>query len=229
MITATMFFRQEILQSPFFTDLVLYLYFFSLLILFTFGAHGFVMVYHYLKHRGKDSVLPSLDHDPVVPIQLPMYNEYYVVERLIEAVCAIEYPKDRLEIQVLDDSTDESVDVASSAVLQYQKLGYDIKYIHRQDRSGFKAGALKHGLETARGEFVAIFDADFVPNTDFLRKTLPHFYQDDRVALVQTRWEHLNSDFSLLTRTQAMALDAHFVMEQGVRNKVGFFINFNGT
>jgi len=229
MITATMFFRQEILQNPFFTDLVLYLYFFSLLILFTFGAHGFVMVYHYLKTRGKDLVLPSLDHDPVVTIQLPMYNEYYVVERLIEAVCSIDYPKDKLEIQVLDDSTDESVDVASSAVLQYQKLGYDIKYIHRMDRSGFKAGALKHGLETARGEFVAIFDADFVPNTDFLRKTLPHFYQDDRIALVQTRWEHLNSDYSLLTRTQAMALDAHFVMEQGVRNKVGFFINFNGT
>lgn len=229
MITATMFFRQEILQNPFFTDLVLYLYFFSLLILFTFGAHGFVMVYHYLKHRGKDSVLPLLDHDPVVTIQLPMYNEYYVVERLIEAVCAIEYPKDKLEIQVLDDSTDESVDVASSAVTQYQKLGYDIKYIHRKDRSGFKAGALKHGLETARGEFVAIFDADFVPNSDFLRKTLPYFYQDDRIALVQTRWEHLNSDYSLLTRTQAMALDAHFVMEQGVRNKVGFFINFNGT
>lgn len=224
-----MFFRQEILQSPFFTDLVLYLYFFSLLILFTFGAHGFVMVYHYLKHRGKDAVLPSLDHDPVVTIQLPMYNEYYVVQRLIEAVCSIDYPKDKLEIQVLDDSTDESVDVAASAVRQYQELGYDIKYIHRADRSGFKAGALKHGLETARGEFVAIFDADFVPNTDFLRKTLPYFYQDDRIALVQTRWEHLNSNDSLLTRTQAMALDAHFVMEQGVRNKVGFFINFNGT
>jgi cellulose synthase/poly-beta-1,6-N-acetylglucosamine synthase-like glycosyltransferase len=224
-----MFYRQEILQSPFFTDLVLYLYFFSLLILFTFGAHGFVMVYHYLKHRGKESALPSLGHDPVVTIQLPMYNEYYVVERLIEAVCSIDYPKDKLEIQVLDDSTDESVEVAAATVRQYKELGYDIKYIHREDRSGFKAGALKHGLETARGEFVAIFDADFVPNTDFLRKTLPYFFKDDRIALVQTRWEHLNSDYSLLTRTQAMALDAHFVMEQGVRNKVGFFINFNGT
>ena len=229
MITATMFFRQEILQNPFFTDLVLYLYFFSLLILFTFGAHGFVMVYHYLKTRGKDSVLPPLGREPIVTIQLPMYNEFYVIERIIEAVCAIDYPKDKMEIQVLDDSTDESVDVVSATVRHYRELGYDITHIHRKDRSGFKAGALKHGLETARGEFVAIFDADFVPNTDFLRKTLPYFLLDDRLALVQTRWEHLNSNYSLLTRTQAMALDAHFVMEQGVRNKVGFFINFNGT
>lgn len=229
MITATIFFRQEILQNPFFTDLVLYLYFFSLLILFTFGAHGFVMVYHYLKHRGKEAVLPPLEREPEVTIQLPMYNEYYVVERIIEAVCSIEYPKDKLEIQVLDDSTDETVDVVASIVKRYQELGYDIKHIHRKDRSGFKAGALKHGLETARGEFVAIFDADFVPNSDFLHKTLPYFFHNDRLALVQTRWEHLNSDYSLLTRTQAMALDAHFVMEQGVRNKVGFFINFNGT
>src|SRR3990172_6846891 len=182
MITATMFFRQEILQNPFFTDLVLYLYFFSLLILFTFGAHGFVMVYHYLKNRGKETILPPMSREPVVTIQLPMYNEFYVIERLIEAVCAIDYPKDKMEIQVLDDSTDESVDVAFTTVRQYRELGYDIKHIHRKDRSGFKAGALKHGLETARGEFIAIFDADFVPNTDFLRKTLPHFYQDDRVA-----------------------------------------------
>jgi cellulose synthase/poly-beta-1,6-N-acetylglucosamine synthase-like glycosyltransferase len=229
MITATMFFRQEILQNPFFTDAVLYLYFFSLLILFTFGAHGFVMVYHYLKHRGKDIELPPLPREPVVTIQLPIYNEYYVVERIIDSVCSLEYPKEKLEIQVLDDSTDETLEVVAAIVKKYQELGYDIKHIHRTNRSGFKAGALKNGLETARGEFVAIFDADFVPNTDFIRKTLPYFFFDERLALVQTRWEHLNSEYSLLTRAQAMALDAHFVMEQGVRNKVGFFINFNGT
>ena len=228
MIIASMFFRQEILHSPFFTDLVLYLYFFSLLILFTFGAHGFVMVYHYLKTRGKDSVLPELGHAPVVTVQLPVYNEYYVVDRLIEAVCSIEYPKDKLEIQVLDDSTDETVEVVAKTVKHFQDLGYDIKHVHRTNREGYKAGALKHGLETARGEFIAIFDADFVPNTTFLLNTVPYF-EDEKLALVQTRWEHLNSDYSLLTRTQAMALDAHFVMEQGVRNKVGFFINFNGT
>jgi len=229
MIIASMFFRQEILHSPFFTDLVLYLYFFSLLILFTFGAHGFVMVYHYLKTRGKEAALPPLDHIPVVTIQLPVFNEYYVVDRLIESVCAIEYPKDKLEIQVLDDSTDETVEVVAKTVQHFQGLGYDIKHVYRTNRNGYKAGALKNGLETARGEFVAIFDADFVPNSTFLLSTLPYFYQDEKLALVQTRWEHLNSEYSLLTRTQAMALDAHFVMEQGVRNKVGFFINFNGT
>ncbi len=229
MTIATMFFRQEILHSPLFTDAVLYLYFFSLLILFTFGAHGFVMVYHYLKTRGKEATLPPLDHFPAVTIQLPVFNEYYVVDRLIEAVCAFEYPKDKLEIQVLDDSTDETVEIVAKTVKRFQELGYDIKHVHRTNRGGYKAGALKHGLETATGEFVAIFDADFVPNSTFLLSTLPYFYQDEKLALVQTRWEHLNSDYSLLTRTQAMALDAHFVMEQGVRNKVGFFINFNGT
>ena len=228
MTLATMMFRQEILHNPFFTDMVLYLYFFSLLILFTFGAHGFVMVYHYLKHRGKEVALPFTGEEPLVTVQLPVYNEFYVVDRLIEAVCGIEYPKDKLEIQVLDDSTDETVDVVAKTVSHFAGLGYDIKHVRRQSRAGFKAGALKHGLETASGEFVAIFDADFVPNSTFLRETLPYF-QDEKLALVQTRWEHLNSDYSLLTRTQAMALDAHFVMEQGVRNKVGFFINFNGT
>ena len=229
MIIAAMFFRQEILHSPFFTDLVLYLYFFSLLILFSFGSHGFVMVYHYLKHRGKESSLPPLDREPVVTIQLPIFNEYYVVERIIDAVCSIDYPKEKLEIQVLDDSTDETVEVTDRTVKRYQELGYDIKHVHRTNRAGYKAGALKHGLETARGEFVAIFDADFVPNSSFLRDTLPYFFQDEKIALVQTRWEHLNSDYSLLTRAQAMALDGHFVMEQGVRNSAGYFINFNGT
>jgi cellulose synthase/poly-beta-1,6-N-acetylglucosamine synthase-like glycosyltransferase len=229
MTVAAFFFRQEIFQNAYFTDLVLYLYFFSLLILFTFGAHGFVMVYHYLRNHSREAALSVLGQEPVVTVQLPLYNEYYVAERIIEAVCSLEYPKDKLEIQVLDDSNDETVDVVAKTVLHFQSLGYDIKHVRRTTRAGFKAGALKDGLETARGEFIAIFDADFVPNSSFLRRTLPYFFQDERMAMVQTRWEHLNSDYSLLTRTQAMALDGHFVIEQAVRNRAGYFMNFNGT
>ena len=229
MTVAAFFFRQEIFQNAYFTDLVLYLYFFSLLILFTFGAHGFVMVYHYLRNHGREAALSVLGQEPVVTVQLPVYNEYYVAERIIEAVCSLEYPKDKLEIQVLDDSTDETVDVVAKTVRHFQSLGYDIKHVRRTTRAGFKAGALKDGLETARGEFIAIFDADFVPNSSFLRRTLPYFFQDEQMAMVQTRWEHLNSDYSLLTRTQAMALDGHFVIEQAVRNRAGYFMNFNGT
>ncbi len=229
MTPAFFFFRQEIVENPFLSDLVLYLYFFALLILFTFGAHGFVMVYHYLKRREEREPQLSLGHEPQVTIQLPVYNEYYVVGRLIRTVCAMDYPNEKLEVQVLDDSTDETVDLISSLVQEYQQRGYDIKHLRRPTRAGFKAGALKYGLETARGEFIAIFDADFVPRPDFLRRTLPYFFQDEKIALVQTRWEHLNSEYSLLTRTQAMALDGHFVIEQDVRNKAGYFINFNGT
>ena len=229
MTLAFFFFRQEIVENPFFTDFVLYLYFISLLILFAFGAHGFVMVYHYLRQRRLEGTHPPLTDTPVVTVQLPMYNELYVAERIIDAVCAIDYPKDRLEVQVLDDSTDESVEVCARTVAKYQALGYDIKHVRRPNRTGFKAGALKYGLETARGEFIAIFDADFVPTRDFLEKTIPHFGTDPRIGVVQTRWEHLNSEYSLLTRAQAFALDGHFVIEQDVRNKAGFFINFNGT
>ena len=229
MTVAAFFFRQEIFQNAYFTDLVLYLYFFSLLILFTFGAHGFVMVYHYLRNHSREAALSVIGQEPAVTVQLPVYNEYYVAERIIEAVCSLEYPKDKLEIQVLDDSTDETVDVVAKTVRHFQSLGYDIKHVRRTTRAGFKAGALKDGLETARGEFIAIFDADFVPNSGFLRRTLPYFFHDERMAVVQTRWEHLNSDYSLLTRTQAMALDGHFVIEQAVRNRAGYFMNFNGT
>lgn len=226
---AFIFLRQQIFESPVFTDFVLYTYFISLLILFAFGAHGFVMVYHYMKQRGNKYTPPPLSETPVVTVQLPLYNELYVVNRLIDAVCAMDYPKEKLEIQVLDDSTDETVDVCAKAVAHYQALGYDIKHIHRTDRSGFKAGALKHGLELARGEFIAIFDADFVPNRDFLKKTIPFFFTDPKIAVVQTRWEHLNEEYSLLTKAQAFALDGHFVVEQDVRCKAGYFINFNGT
>jgi cellulose synthase/poly-beta-1,6-N-acetylglucosamine synthase-like glycosyltransferase len=210
-------------------DAILIIYFISLTILFGFGIHGLVMLYYY----GKTQKIVSPDEKmpeklPRVTIQLPLFNEYYVVERLIDAVCNIEYPKDLLEVQVLDDSTDDTVELAQNLVENYSNRGFDIKYIHRTNRQGYKAGALKEGLETAQGEFVAIFDADFVPKKDFLMKTIPHF-KDDNVGMVQTRWEHLNEDYSFLTRSQALALDGHFVIEQQVRNKAGFFINFNGT
>ncbi len=208
---------------------ILISYLISLIILFSFGLHGFVMVYYYIKTRDmKRMPTPPLTDYPRVTIQLPLYNEFYVVQRLIDASCAIDYPKEKMEIQILDDSTDETVGVVDRIVSEKRTQGYDIVHICRTNRSGFKAGALKEGLVTATGEFIAIFDADFVPNHDFLKQTIPYF-NDEKIGMVQTRWEHLNSDYSLLTRTQAMALDAHFVIEQTVRNKAGFFINFNGT
>jgi cellulose synthase/poly-beta-1,6-N-acetylglucosamine synthase-like glycosyltransferase len=208
---------------------LLIIYFFSLSILFAFGLHGLVMIYFYHKTRAyKPPILLAQTEWPQVTIQLPVFNEVYVVERLVKAVCEMEYPIDKLEIQLLDDSTDETVEVSRRIVSEYTSKGFDIKHIHRIDRSGFKAGALKSGLETAKGEYVGIFDADFVPNTDFLQKTIPHF-QNSEIGMVQTRWEHLNEDYSYLTRAQALALDGHFVIEQQVRNKAGFFINFNGT
>jgi cellulose synthase/poly-beta-1,6-N-acetylglucosamine synthase-like glycosyltransferase len=165
----------------------------------------------------------------MVTIQLPIFNEMYVVRRLIDASCVIEYPNDKLEIQVLDDSTDETVDLVASIVREKQAQGYNIHHVRRSNRQGFKAGALKEGLMTAKGEFIAIFDADFIPKPEFLQKTIPYFFQDEKIGMVQTRWEHLNGDYSLMTRTQAMALDGHFVIEQNIRNKAGYFINFNGT
>jgi cellulose synthase/poly-beta-1,6-N-acetylglucosamine synthase-like glycosyltransferase len=210
-------------------DYIIYSYFISLTILFVFGSSGFVMIYYYLKHRNKiEEPVEDLTEFPVVTMQLPLYNEYYVVERLIDSVCLIDYPKDKFEIQVLDDSTDETTSLLVGIIERYKNNGYDIHHIRRSSREGFKAGALKEGLKSARGEFVAIFDADFIPHTDFLMKTLPYFH-DPKIGLVQTRWEHLNSEYSFLTRVQAMALDGHFVIEQNVRNKAGFFINFNGT
>ncbi len=211
-------------------EIILFTYIASLSILFVFGSHGFIMIYYYLKYRRKKaSDVEALSSYPVVTVQLPVFNELYVVGRLIDAACAMIYPKEKLEIQILDDSTDGTVGVVAQYVERYRKLGYDIKQVHRTNRQGYKAGALKEGLTEARGEFVAIFDADFVPRPDFLLKTIPHFGADPRIGMVQTRWEHINADYSLLTRTQAMALDGHFVIEQAVRNKVGFFINFNGT
>jgi cellulose synthase/poly-beta-1,6-N-acetylglucosamine synthase-like glycosyltransferase len=211
-------------------EVILLAYIFSLTVLFIFGSHGFIMIYYHLKYGSRKHTTPEINGEyPHVTIQLPVYNEMYVVGRLIDASCAIIYPKEKLEIQVLDDSTDRTVDVVTSHVARYRKLGYNITHVRRGSREGFKAGALKEGLSTARGEFIAIFDADFVPKPEFLLKTIPYFMHDLRIGMVQTRWEHINSEYSLLTRTQAIALDGHFVIEQSVRNTVGFFINFNGT
>lgn len=166
---------------------------------------------------------------PMVTVQLPVYNELYVVERLIDSVIALDYPKDKLEIQVLDDSTDESFEVAAAKVAELQNSGYDIQHVKRPERVGFKAGALAYGLEHAKGQFTAIFDADFLPKPEFLKKTIPWFIVDEKIGVVQTRWEHLNEEYSVLTELQAFGLDAHFTVEQSGRNAGGHFINFNGT
>jgi len=204
-------------------------YFFVLVILAVYGWHRYYVVYLYMKHKHEVPVPKAhFDDLPVVTIQLPLFNEMYVVDRLVDAVAAIDYPREKLEIQVLDDSTDETCAIAENAVRRHAAEGLDIKYIHRTDRSGYKAGALDAAMKVARGNFIAIFDADFIPRPDFLRATVHHF-TDDKVAMVQTRWGHLNEDYSLLTKIQAILLDAHFVLEHGSRNRGGCFFNFNGT
>src|SRR3954467_4926221 len=209
--------------------LTLAAYFFVVIILAVYGWHRYYLVYVYMRNRGKEpKATTPLDPVPVVTIQLPLYNEMYVAERLIEAVCAIEYPRELLEIQVLDDSIDETCEVAELAVRRCAAQGHDIKYIHRSNRIGFKAGALEEGLKTARGEFVAIFDADFIPTSDFLTRLMPHF-GESKVGMVQARWGHINQDYSLLTKIQSILLDGHFVLEHGGRNRAGHFFNFNGT
>ncbi|TRX55622.1 glycosyltransferase [Fulvivirga sp. M361] len=209
--------------------IIIILYCFSLLLIFFFSMGQLNLAWNYIKSKRKpkegDKLLP--ESLPVVTVQLPIYNEKYVVERLIDAVCTFDYPDTLLEIQVLDDSTDETVQIIQRKVAEWQARGVDVKHIQRTDREGFKAGALQYGLEASRGEFIAIFDSDFLPEKDFLKKTLPHF--DESVGLVQTRWGHLNKDYSLLTQLQAFGLDAHFSVEQGGRSYAGSFINFNGT
>jgi cellulose synthase/poly-beta-1,6-N-acetylglucosamine synthase-like glycosyltransferase len=209
--------------------LILVTYFFVLSVLAVYGWHRYYLVYSYMKHRDRTpQPQPPLSPLPFVTIQLPIYNEMYVADRLIDAVCRMDYPPELFEIQVLDDSTDETRAVAELAVRRQQKLGVNVEYYHRSDRRGFKAGALEEGLQTARGQFVAVFDADFVPPAGFLRDTLPYF-ADPRVGMVQARWGHLNERYSLLTRIQAILLDGHFVLEHGGRNRAGCFFNFNGT
>jgi len=209
--------------------LILATYFFVLVILAVYGWHRYYLVYLYMKHKDRQpQPAGRFEALPPVTVQLPIYNEMYVADRLIDAVCRLDYPRDLLEIQVLDDSTDETRTVAEQAVRRNAAHGVDIKYLHRTDRTGFKAGALEAGLRVARGEYIAIFDADFIPSPDFLRRTIEYF-TDDRVALVQARWGHINQDYSLLTKIQSILLDGHFVLEHGGRNRSGLFFNFNGT
>src|SRR5215212_8837074 len=209
--------------------LALTAYFFVLIVLAIYGWHRYYLVYLYMRYRDREAKPgPALDPLPVITIQLPLYNEMYVADRLIASVCEIDYPRDRLEIQVLDDSTDETRSIAELAVRRFALQGIDIKFLHRADRRGFKAGALEAGLKTARGEFIAIFDADFIPTRDFLMRLVPHF-RDPQIAMVQARWGHINQDYSLLTKIQSILLDGHFVLEHGGRNRSGRFFNFNGT
>src|SRR6267378_2585712 len=215
-------------MTPFET-LTLATYFFVLIVLAIYGWHRYYLVYLYMRNRGNEpKPRPPLEPVPVVTIQLPLYNEMYVADRLIASVCAIEYPRELLEIQVLDDSVDETRSIAALAVRRWAAQGIDIKYYHRADRNGYKAGALEAGLKAARGEFIAIFDADFIPTSDFLTRLMPHF-SDPGIGMVQARWGHINQDYSLLTKIQSILLDGHFVLEHGGRNRAGRFFNFNGT
>ncbi len=211
---------------------VVILYSSALLLIFLFSLGQLNLSLHYRRAKQKENSnknnhkLP--DQLPHVTVQLPIYNELYVIDRLIEAIASLEYPKEKLEIQVLDDSTDETVQAIARKVVDVRKKGIDIHHIRRPDREGFKAGALKYGLEIAKGSLIAIFDADFIPQQDFLINTVPHF-TDEGVGVVQTRWGHLNKNYSLLTKLQAFGLDAHFSVEQTGRSEAGSFINFNGT
>ena len=211
--------------------LILVVYFFVLSILAIYGWHRYYLVYLYMKNKDKvpaPGQLPVLKDLPRVTIQLPIFNEMYVADRLIDAVVEMDYPVELLEIQVLDDSTDETTEIAELAVRRHASRGHNIHYLHRVDRRGFKAGALEAGLRVASGEFIAIFDADFIPSSDFLMRTLPHF-TEPKIGMVQARWGHINQDYSLLTKIQSILLDAHFVLEHGGRNRAGCFFNFNGT
>ncbi|MRT16448.1 glycosyltransferase [Vitellibacter sp. q18] len=205
----------------------------ALLFIFMYALAQLNLLFNYLNARKHPKNAPLFDlskdeQTPFVTIQLPVYNELYVMERLLDNIAAMDYPKEKLEIQVLDDSTDESFAETAKHISELRKTGLDIQHITRENREGFKAGALKEGLKTAKGEFIAIFDADFLPKSDWLQKTIPYF-KDEAIGVVQTRWGHLNRDYSLLTRVQAFALDAHFTLEQVGRNSKGHFINFNGT
>jgi cellulose synthase/poly-beta-1,6-N-acetylglucosamine synthase-like glycosyltransferase len=215
------------------------LYIFCLVGLFLYGTNCYVLLLLFRRYRNSGileyrRILREFERSPwskdlpLVTVQLPIYNERYVIRRLLRAVCALDYPRDRLEIQVLDDSTDDTVGIARRLVTQYQEQGLCVVHIRRDSRKGFKAGSLKEGMEKARGEFLAIFDADFIPPPDFLRKTIPYFC-DPKVGMVQARWDHINPDCSLITRAQAIGIDGHFSIEQGARAWAGLFLNFNGT
>ncbi len=194
-----------------------------------YGLHRYAIVYLYLKNKANvPKPLGEFAQLPRVTVQLPIFNELYVVERLLDAVSKLDYPRDLLDVQLLDDSTDETRELSALRVSELKALGLDIVHIHRTDRTGYKAGALENGLQSAKGEYILILDADFVPTPDVLLKTIQYF-TDDRIGMIQTRWGHLNRTYSLLTRVQAMFLDGHLLLEQTGRNRSGRFINFNGT
>jgi len=208
---------------------VVILYLLGLTLIFLYTLAQIHLAYKYLKYRKNlNQQTKPLEHFPLVTVQLPIFNEKYVVNRLIDAVSNFDWPDDKLEIQVLDDSTDETVDIIAKKVKEMQQKGVDIKHVRRNDRTGFKAGALEYGQKKAKGEFIAIFDADFIPKPNFLQKTVAHFH-DENIGMVQTRWGHINKNYSILTRMQAFALDAHFTVEQLGRYLGGLFMNFNGT
>ncbi|WP_162340684.1 cellulose synthase family protein [Cyclobacterium salsum] len=198
----------------------------TFILLYSFAQAN--LLWHFFRFKSNSEPMASLEDPdlPQVTVQLPVFNEKYVVERLMDAVCHLQYPSEKLEIQILDDSTDETVSLIRESIKKYPEA--NIKHVHRKVRTGFKAGALKEGLAEASGELIAIFDADFVPDTQFLLKTVPHF-KNEEIGMVQSRWGHLNEDYSLFTRLQAFALDAHFMVEQMGRNAQQAFINFNGT
>jgi cellulose synthase/poly-beta-1,6-N-acetylglucosamine synthase-like glycosyltransferase len=230
--------RQHLLDKTFqglyhtdsFDRALLVPYFIVLIMLAGYGMHRYILVYLYYKHKKNRTTEPAAYFEdlPRVTVQLPIFNEQYVVERLLDSICRLKYPRDKLDIQVLDDSTDETVEVARNLVERYAALGNPISYHHRANREGFKAGALAEGLKTAKGELVAIFDADFTPADDFLLRTIHHF-TDSNIGMVQTRWTHLNRNYSFLTQVEAILLDGHFVLEHSGRARSGVFFNFNGT
>src|ERR1700737_2366595 len=200
-----------------------------LLGLSAYGVHRYFIIYLFLKNRKRESVpARHFEQLPKVTVQLPIFNEIYVVERLLRSVSQIDYPRDLLQIQVLDDSTDDTREITAECADELRHRGFDVQLIHRVDRTGFKAGALAVGLEHAAGEFVCILDADFVPQPELLKRTI-HFFTDPKVGMIQTRWGHLNRGYSLLTRVQAMFLDGHLLLEQTARSRSGRFFNFNGT
>lgn len=214
--------------------LIIVIYTVAISLLFFYCIMQLSLAIHYIKYKrslDKEEAIFKIPESeyPFVTIQLPVFNEQYVVERLIDAIAAFDYPRDKFEIQLLDDSNDESVEIAAKKVAFYKAQGINIEQIQRPERKGFKAGALEYGMKIAKGEYIAIFDADFVPYPDFLRKTIPYFLTDEKIGVVQAKWEHINKDYSILTKMQAFALDMHFSIEQQGRNAAGYFINFNGT
>jgi cellulose synthase/poly-beta-1,6-N-acetylglucosamine synthase-like glycosyltransferase len=212
-----------------FESILLAVYLVVLFALALLGAHRAMLVWLYRRHRGdRPAPRARFAELPVVTVQLPLYNESCVAERLLDAVARIDWPRDRLEIQVLDDSTDETRELCRARCGKLSQQGFDIHYLHRADRTGFKAGALAAGLARARGQFILMFDADFLPAPDVLHQTI-HYFTDEKIAMVQLRWEHCNRDFSRLTEIQALMLDGHFVIEHTARHRSGRFFNFSGT